>query len=139
MLVRQRVERLVKQIAFPSGIHANVSQLPSSKLLSLETCVLHVMNNIPFSADILFQSICNLQGELWICGQVYAKIGSSFRPIIVTQTTETTSPMRPEDVIYLLCALIEEVELELIQLRRDGIELATCESLRDAWTIDEQQ
>jgi hypothetical protein len=140
LFVRKQVEQLVKQIAFPTELSDKVMALSSSKRFGLETCVNEVMSGVQFSSDVIFQAICSLEGELWIRADVYVRIGKAMRPVVLFDSTEPCQDMSSNDVVSMLCAVIEEIELELTTLRSEGLEIATCEDLRQAWcAVDIEQ
>jgi hypothetical protein len=129
MLIRKRIEKMVEQFLLPPDGNGKISRLPSSGSFSAEYCLNHVLSKWPFSECVLFQAIRSLSGEIWISAQTFARVGTAFRSVVLLEAVEDCSNLGRNDLIQMLCAVIEEIETELAHLRQEGVELAACDDL----------
>ncbi|MFC4769318.1 hypothetical protein [Effusibacillus consociatus] len=129
MLVEKRIERMVEQFLIPPKEKGKISVLPSSGIFCAESCLNHVLSKWPFSESVLFQAVRSLSGELWISAQTFARVGTTFRSVVLLESVEECQNLSRNDLIHMLCAVVEEIETELELLRQEGVELAGCGDL----------
>ncbi|GAX89930.1 hypothetical protein [Effusibacillus lacus] len=129
MLVDKRIEKMVEQYLIPPGAKGKITALPSFGSFTAENCLNYVLSKWPFSECIVCQVMRGISGEVWMSAQTFAKVGTSFRPVVLIESVEDCSTMSQNDLIHMISAVVEEIETELESLRQEGVILAACEDL----------
>lgn len=128
LLVKQ-IEKIMDEFLTPYNPTGKVAVLPRAPSFSLERCFTFIMGSWVFSSEIFFQAIRCADGDTWLNAVSFAKLGTSFRPVVLVDSTESCQDLSRNDLTYMIGSIIEEVEFQLASMRQEGVQLATVEDL----------
>ncbi|MBL0386094.1 hypothetical protein JJB07_05450 [Tumebacillus sp. ITR2] len=123
-----RIAGLVREKAWAIGYYRDPQPILD--------CMEHVLSQWDFQAEVDVL-VTNWQGNgCHVHTKVLVKIGSEVYPVILSETCEPdVLAFTPNDVIYLLAAVVEETEEELSKLTTAGAQITDSV----AWLLQQME